>query len=259
MRKIGTPLGLLFGLICIFGAFFMEGGTLENIILGPALLIVLGGTFAATMIGVQLSDFFKIFSLLKIAFFPRKFDFKNTIDEIVDFSAMARKEGILSLEREVGKIDNSFFQKFIKYAIDGTDPETIKNIGETEIRYITQRHDMYSDIFKKMGGYSPTMGIIGTVMGLITTLANAGSEPEVLVRHIATAFIATLWGIFMANLVWLPIADKLKNIHAEEEVFMEIVVEGTLSIQAGEIPSLIKAKLYTILPSSQQPIEKKYM
>jgi chemotaxis protein MotA len=259
MRKIGTPFGLFFGVVCIFGAFFLEGGTLDKIILGPALIIVLGGTFAATMIGIPLNDFFKVFSLIKIAFFPKRYDFKNTIDEIVDFSAMARKEGILSLEREVGRIDNTFFQKFIKYAIDGTDPETIRNIGETEIRYITQRHDKYSDIFKKMGGYSPTMGIIGTVMGLITTLANAGSEPEILVRHIATAFIATLWGIFMANLVWLPIADKLKNVHSEEEIFMEIVVEGTLSIQAGEIPSLIRAKLYTILPSSEQPIEKKYI
>jgi len=258
MRKLGTPLGLIFGLVCIFGAFFLEGGTIDKIILGPALIIVLGGTFAATMIGVPLNDFLKVFTLIKIAFFPKKFDFKNTIDRIVDFSAMARKEGILSLEREVGKIDNPFFQKFIKYAIDGTDPETIKNIGETEIHYISQRHEKFSDIFRKMGGYSPTMGIIGTVMGLITTLANAGNEPEVLVRHIATAFIATLWGIFMANIVWLPIADKLKSIHAEEEIFMEIVVEGTLSIQAGEIPSLIKAKLYTILPSSQQPVEKRY-
>jgi chemotaxis protein MotA len=257
MRKIGTLLGLLLGFLAIFGSFKWEGGTFDNLFMGPAIVIVLGGTFAATIIGVQFDTFLKIFKLMKLSFFPPKYDVVDAIERVVSYASLARREGILSLEREVGGIDNPFFQKFIKYAIDGTDPETIKSIGETEIKYITDRHIMYANVFNKMGGYSPTMGIIGTVMALITTLANAGKEPEVMVRHIATAFIATLWGIFMANLVWLPISDKLKTIHAEEEKYMEIIVEGTLSIQAGEIPSLIRAKLYTILPSNEQPLDKK--
>jgi chemotaxis protein MotA len=258
MRNLGTPLGLLLGILCIFGAFLWEGGTIGSILLGPAILIVLGGTFAATMIGIPFKDFVKIIKLIKIAFFPKKYELKKTINEIVEYSAIARKEGILSLERIINGINDDFFQKFIKYAIDGTEPEIIKVVGEIELRHITNRHEKYFNIFKKMGGYSPTMGIIGTVMGLITTLANAGSEPEVLVRHIATAFIATLWGIFMANLVWLPIADRLKNIHLEEEIYMEIVIQGTLSIQSGDIPSFIKSRLYTVLPLSEQLIEKKF-
>jgi chemotaxis protein MotA len=257
MRKIGTFVGLMIGCVSIFGAFLMEGGTFDKIFMGPAILIVLGGTFAATIVGTHFSTFWKVFTLLKIAFFPPRHDIVDAIERIVNYSSLARKEGILSLEREVNSIPNAFFQKFIKYAIDGTDPDTIRNIGETEIRYITERHQMYSGLFTKMGGFSPTMGIIGTVLALITTLAAAGKNPEILVRNIATAFIATLWGIFMANIVWLPIADKLQTIHAEEEMFMDIIVEGTLSIQSGEIPSLIRAKLYTILPSNQQPLDKK--
>ena len=256
MRNLGTPLGLFLGITCIFGAFLWEGGTLESILIGPAILIVLGGTFAATMIGMPFDDFLKVFKLVKIAFFPKKYKLKKIIDDIVRYSAMARKEGILSLERVLGEIDEDFFQKFIKYAIDGTEPESIQIIGEIELRHIASRHEKYSNIFKKMGGYSPTMGIVGTVMGLINTLANAGNEPDVLVRHIATAFIATLWGIFMANMIWLPIADKLKSIHAEEEVYMEIVIQGTLCIQSGDVPSFIRSRLYTLLPLNEQLIER---
>ena len=103
-----------------------------------------------------------------------------------------------------------------------------------------------------MGGYSPTMGIIGTVMGLIVTLANAGGDPNDLIHHIASAFIATLGGIFMANLVWLPLADKLKTINSEENLIMEVTIEGVLSLQAGEIPAIVRAKLRSMLPTSEQ-------
>ena len=258
MRNLGTPIGLLLGISCIFGAFLWEGGSIESILLGPAILIVLGGTFAATMIGIPFYDFLKIGWLLKIAFHPKKYNIKETINNIVDYSTMARREGILSLERIINEVNEPFFQQFVKYAIDGTDPETIKIMGEVEISHITSRHEKYSNIFKKMGGYSPTMGIIGTVMALINTLAHAGNEPDVLVRHIATAFIATLWGIFMANLVWLPIADRLKNIHLEEEIYMEIIVQGTLSIQSGDIPSFIRSRLYAMLPLNEQSMGKRY-
>jgi chemotaxis protein MotA len=105
-----------------------------------------------------------------------------------------------------------------------------------------------------MGGYSPTMGIIGTVMGLIATLASAGDDADILIRHIAGAFVATLWGVFMANIVWLPIADKLKHIHNEEYLFMDMIVEGVLAIQAGEIPSVIRARLNSMLPAGEQEL-----
>ena len=128
----------------------------------------------------------------------------------------------------------------------------LRALAETEVNYVGERHSRAAAIFQKMGGYSPTMGIIGTVMGLIATLASAGEDANILIRHIASAFIATLWGVFMANIVWLPIADKLKHIHDEEYLFMDMIVEGVLSIQAGEVPSVIKAKLNSMLPAAQQ-------
>ena len=124
--------------------------------------------------------------------------------------------------------------------------------------FVGERHNVNINIFNKMGGYSPTMGIIGTVIGLIGTFAAAGGsggESDKLISHIATAFVATLWGIFLANLVFLPIGDRLKNIHLEEEEYMEVIMRGVIAIQEGEAPSIVKAKLYSMLPASKQ--EKK--
>jgi chemotaxis protein MotA len=118
-----------------------------------------------------------------------------------------------------------------------------------------ERHSRAASILQKMGGYSPTMGIIGTVMGLISTLAAAGDDANTLIRHIAGAFIATLWGVFMANIVWLPLADKLKHINNEEFLYKDVITEGVLSIQAGEIPSVIKARLNSMLPAGEQEEE----
>jgi chemotaxis protein MotA len=145
-------------------------------------------------------------------------------------------------------------KKILRFTIDGADPVVLRNLAETEIANSEDRHFRGAELFEKMGGYSPTMGIIGTVMGLIATLAAAGGDPNQLIHSIAGAFIATLWGVFMANIVWLPIADKLKSIQAEERLFMELITEGVLAIQDGEIPSVIKAKLNSMLPSKEQDL-----
>ena len=125
------------------------------------------------------------------------------------------------------------------------------------MRAMQGRHNTFISMFNKMGGYAPTMGIIGTVMGLIMTLANAGKDPNTLIHSIASAFIATLWGIFSANLLWLPIADKLKQCHLEEKYMMEVSLEGVMAIQSGEIPSIVKSRLMSLLPQKEQePIGK---
>ncbi len=249
---IGTAAGLSLGVLSIFGSFVLEGGSVGALMLIPAMVIVFGGTFGAAMIGTSMKNFLGIGKLLKMALFPPQFEVKAAIEKIVRFSTIARKDGLLALEKELDKVENPFMKKILRFAIDGTDPEVLRSLAETEVINAAQRHAKSSSIFQKMGGYSPTMGIIGTVMGLIATLAAAGEDPNLLIHHIASAFIATLWGVFMANIVWLPIADKLKHVHAEENLFMEIIVEGILSIQVGEIPSVIKAKLNSMLPSSQQ-------
>jgi chemotaxis protein MotA len=255
MRKsidITTVVGLALGFIGIFGSYLWEGGSLGGILLGPAMFIVFVGTFAAAMIGTSLKSFLKIGELLRLVITPPIFAVEKEIQTIVRYSTIARRDGLLALEKELSSVSNPFMRKILRFAIDGTEPEILRELAETEVRYVNERHADGAMLFQKMGGYSPTMGIIGTVMGLIATLAAAGSDPDVLIHHIGSAFVATLWGVFMANLVWLPIADKLRHIHNEEYLFMDLIVEGILSIQAGEIPSVIKAKLYSMLPLDQQ-------
>ncbi len=254
---IATAGGLALGFLSIVGSFLMEGGTIGALILLPAMTIVFGGTIAAAMIGTSVKNILSIGKLIMLALFPPKFDVKSTIDSIVRYSTIARKEGLLALEKELENVRDPFLKKMLRFAIDGTDPDVLRSLAETEVTYVAERHAQYAGIFQKMGGYSPTMGIIGTVMGLISTLAAAGEDPNELIRHIAMAFVATLWGVLMANIVWLPIADKLKNIHNEEHIFAEMIVEGVLAIQAGEIPSVIKAKLNSMLPSGEQEVDTK--
>ncbi|HUI64439.1 MAG TPA: MotA/TolQ/ExbB proton channel family protein [Bacteroidota bacterium] len=252
---IATASGLALGVIAIFGSFMLEGGSMGALILLPAMTIVFLGTFAASMIGASLTQFLGIGRMIKLALFPPSYEVKETIESIVRFSTVARKEGLLALEKELGKVSNAFMKKILRFAIDGTEPEVLRALAETEVNYVGERHARSAAVFQKMGGYSPTMGIIGTVMGLIATLASAGEDANILIRHIASAFIATLWGVFMANIVWLPIADKLKFIHDQEYLFMDMIVEGVLSIQAGEVPSVIKAKLNSMLPACEQELE----
>lgn len=250
--EIGTIAGLLFGLISIFGSFMMEGGNLGALIMIPAMTIVIGGTFATAMIGTSFKQFSRIWRFALIAFMPPKHDVEKLIETIVRYATIARKDGLLALEKELNAAQHAFLKKMLRFAIDGTDPQTMRTVAETEIGFLNERHNSNAQIFQKMGGYAPTMGIIGTVMGLIVTLANAGGNPNDLIHHIASAFIATLWGIFTANIIWLPIADKLKTIHGEESLVMELALEGVLSLQAGEIPAIVRAKLRSMLPTEEQ-------
>ncbi|MCL5035358.1 MAG: MotA/TolQ/ExbB proton channel family protein [Bacteroidetes bacterium] len=250
--EIGTVAGLAFGIISIFGSFLMEGGKIGALIMIPAMVIVFGGTFATAMIGTSFNQFGKIWKFAIIAFMPPKHDVEKLIESIVHYATVARKDGLLSLEKELNELQHAFLKKMLRFAIDGTDPQTMRAVADAEMGFLNERHLSNAQIFQKMGGYAPTMGIIGTVMGLIVTLANAGGDPNDLIHHIASAFIATLWGIFTANIIWLPLADKLKTIHGEENLVMEVTLEGVLAVQAGEIPAIVKAKLMAMLPSSQQ-------
>jgi len=249
---MGTAGGLVFGVGSVFGSFMLEGGQVGALILLPAMVIVFGGTIAAALIGTSAREVLGIRKLIHLTLFRPTYRLKETIESIVGFSSIARKDGLLMLDKELLRIENPFLRKLLRFAIDGTEPQVLRSIGETELKYVAERHARGAAIFQKMGGYSPTMGIIGTVMGLIATLAAAGQDPNELIRHIASAFIATLWGVFMANLVWLPLADKLKNIHHDEELYMDITVEGILSIQAGEVPDSLRAKLQSMLPRELQ-------
>lgn len=252
LRKLGGINGLLLGVLSIFGAFIIEGGSIKALFLLPPLIVVFGGTFAATIIGFGFDRFRKIFSLMKLAYFPQDYDITKLIYSFIEFSITSRKEGLLSLEKEVEKLAYQYPKKLIRFVVDGTDADSLQNIANAEIKAMQERHFSNIFIFTKMGGYAPTMGIIGTVMGLVMTLAGAGGDPNSLIHSIASAFIATLWGVFSANLIWLPIGDKLKQCHLEEKNMMQISLEGVLALQSGEIPSVMKARLVSMLPQKEQ-------
>lgn len=252
IRKFGSINGFFLGIISIFGAFIYEGGSLKAIFLLAPILIVFGGTFAAVIVGFGLDKVANIFKLMRIAYFPREYNVNKLIDTFFEMSVKARREGLLVLEKDLDKFEYHFPKKLLRFAIDGTSIDSLETMAQLEMQAMQDRHFSNAFIFMKMGGYAPTMGILGTVMALIMTLANAGKEPQVLINNIATAFIATLWGVLSANLLWLPIGDKLKKCHLEEKHMMEISLEGAIALQNGEIPMILKARLVSMLPQNEQ-------
>lgn len=254
IKKLGSVNGLILGILSVFGAFILEGGSVNALFLIPPIIIVFGGTFAAIIIGFGLENFLKIFQLIRIAYFPKTYNQQNIIDTLVKLSFKARKEGLLSIESEINSIDFFFCRKLLRNAIDGTDPNMLMELAEVEMKSIQERHLSNIFLFTKMGGYAPTMGILGTVMGLIMALSQAGSEPTVLIKSIATAFIATLWGVFSANLIWLPIADRLRKCHQDEKQLMLLSLQGVIAIQSGDIPILVKSRLISMLPQKEQEL-----
>ena len=250
--KYGAFIGFGFGIFSIFGAFLIEGGSFQALFLLPPLIIVFGGTFSAVIIGFGLEKFIDAISVVKLAYWPQKYNLVKLINNFIEFSIISRREGLLTIEKYIDKLDYTFPKKLIRYAVDGTDPQALENLAFLEMKAMEDRHYSNIQVFSKMGGYAPTMGIIGTVMGLIMTLASAGENPNVLIHNIASAFIATLWGIVSANILWFPIGDKLKKCHSDEKYMMEISLEGILALQNGEVPSIIKARLISMLPQKEQ-------
>jgi len=247
-----TLFGIILGFVAILGSFFWEGGSPETLFLLPAITIVIGGTLAAGITGTSFQVFARLPVLLRITISPKQYNWMALLDKIILLSSQARKSGILTLEESVNKIEHPFMRKMFLVMIDGIDNQNLLNIAEFELSSITERHFENISFLNKLGGYSPTMGIIGTVMGLIATFAAAGSDPNVLIHHIASAFIATLWGIFMANIVWLPLADKLRYLHDAEMKLNNFILNGISAIQIGDTPSVIMMKLAAAFPASEQ-------
>ena len=238
--------GLIIGLGFVILAYLLEGGKISAILQLPAIMLVIGGTIGASMVTTSFETIRNAPSYLKIAFFGKPMDPRETIDRIVHMAERARRDGILGLEGDLKTITNPFFRKAVQLVIDGTETSVLREILETEVNYISGRHKKGILLFQKMGGFSPTLGILGTVLGLINTLANTEDASQ-MAGHIAAAFIATLWGVGMANLIYLPIGDKLKHRHEEEMIMLELITEGALSIQSGDNPRVIRTKLLSFI------------
>jgi chemotaxis protein MotA len=266
---ISTLLGLLLGFGSLIVATLLEGGSPASFIQISAMLIVFGGTIGATLTGYPLESVKKLPVLVRIALKKLDLDAHALIDSFVALAEKARKNGLLSLEAEAQQIKDPFTQQAIMLAIDGTEAETLKTILETQLEYLEERHEVLIGMLEAMGGFAPTMGIIGTVMGLVRVLSNL-SDPNSLGPKIAVAFIATLWGVSSANLIWLPLGNKLKRKNHEEAFYRRVVIEGVLAVQSGENPRLVRQKLEGMVPqfaknakqsnaaeASEQPREEK--
>ena len=243
---LSSILGLVLGFVMLVGGFLLEGGHFTSLLEPTAAMIVFGGTAGATIASFSMEDIKQVPQLFKITFTEKRYEVQELIAILSSFAEKARREGLLSLERETATIDDDFLKQGIQLVVDGTDPALVRDILETQIEFTDQRHKIGSEIFEAAGGYSPTMGIIGTVMGLVHVLSNL-ADPDSLGPSIAVAFIATLYGVAFANVAWLPIGHKLKLKSKQERFVMEIALEGILSIQAGDNPSIVKEKLKAFL------------
>ena len=235
----------------VLTSFLMDGGHLGALIQIPAMILVLLGTFGAAAITTSFNHLTNLPKLFKIILFERKYNPQELIDIIYDLAQKSRKNGLLSLEKELKDIGDSFLKKAIQLAIDGFETNKIKEILEIEMSYIHERHKVGADFFQKLGGFSPTLGIIGTVLGLIHALGNMENSAN-MAGAIAAAFIATLWGVTMANLIYLPVSDKLKAKHTDEALYLEIICEGVLSLAMGDNPRVIRMKLLSFLLPDQR-------
>lgn len=241
-----TILGLIAGVGFLVGAFVLEGGHISSLFQLTAAMIVFGGTAAALTVSTPVEQLKQLPKILKIAFTHKSRDPLEVIDELVSLATIARREGILALEEKIETYDDEFFKNGVRLVVDGVDPELVRSIMETELSFIEERHSKGAAIFEQAGGFAPTMGIIGTVMGLVHVLSNL-EDASKLGPAIAVAFIATLYGVASANIMWLPIANKLKIRSKQEVMIRELMIEGILSIQAGENPNILGQKLKVFL------------
>ena len=235
-------IGIIMSFVAIIGGNYLEGGHLGALANGPAALIVLGGTVGAAMLQSPMSAFKRAMQTLVWILFPPRIDMTGGIDRVVNWSLTARKEGLLGLEGVADSEPDSYARKGLQLLVDGVEPQTIRSV--LEVDYMTQesRDIEAAKVFESMGGYAPTIGIIGAVMGLIHVMGNL-ADPGQLGSGIAVAFVATIYGVASANLVLLPIASKLKAIAMRQSLYREMLLEGILSIAEGENPRSIELKL----------------
>jgi chemotaxis protein MotA len=229
----------------------MEGSSPMAIILVPPMILVFGGTFGAAIAGSAMADVMKIGGWFKQALMPAKVPpIADRIATLVSLAEKARKEGLLALEAQVKDIDDPFLKRGLQMGIDGTDPEELRTVLEGEISAKKGEDKVAAKFFTAMGGYAPTVGIIGTVVGLIHVLENL-SDPGALGPLIAGAFVATLWGVLSANIFWLPMGAKITRISELQAAQMELLVEGITEIQAGTSPRAVRQKLTALVPPSE--------
>lgn len=235
-------IGVILAFVAIIGGNYLEGGHVGALLNGPAAIIVIGGTLGAAFIQTPLPIFKRSLVIVRWIFVPPQLRMQEGIVRIIEWSATARKEGLLGLEILADLEPDPFVRKGLHLLVDGNEPEAMRSIMEVDLITQESRDLMAAKVYESMGGYSPTIGIIGAVMGLIHVMGNL-ADPSALGSGIAVAFVATIYGVALANLFLLPMANKLKSVVMQQSRYREMLLEGLLSIAEGENPRAIEMKL----------------
>jgi chemotaxis protein MotA len=252
---LGTLLGICMGLAAIMAGFSYEGGSIIQILQPTAAMIVFGGTLGATLISFPMATFKRSLADLIHLFRDSENEPNGVIDDMVRFSHKARREGIISLEKDAESIQDPFFKKAITMALDGTDPRELRQAMECELQNMDERGEHSARVLEAAGGFAPTIGIIGAVLGLIQVMQHLDNISEV-GSGIAVAFVATIYGVACANVFLLPAAAKLKFKHRQIIIVKEMMLEGVLGIIQGENPRLIEGKMMSFMEEKYQRLRE---
>ena len=250
--EISTVIGLVMGLVSVFVGMILKGAPLSAMNNPAAFLIIIGGTFSCLFIAFKMDQMKMLPKLFSMTFKkPPTHEKGELLQLFIELSQIARREGILALESKVQEIEDPFFRTGLGMVIDGMDPDFVGDVLDAELSVMQERHATGRLMLSQAGTYAPTLGVLGAVVGLIAALGNL-NDIDKLGHAIAAAFIATILGIFSAYVIYLPLANKLKLLSEEEVGEKRMIIEGILSLQAGDSPTAIEAKLMVFIPQSQR-------
>jgi chemotaxis protein MotA len=243
-----TLIGIVLAFIIVVMTLILEGGSPGSLLLLAPLMLVFGGTFAVGAAGMSGKLFFSSLKAAGKSLVAGTPQYESLLETLVECANIARRDGLLSLEATVAEIEDPLLRRGLELAIDGTDPGDLGRILEAELHSETVYGGRQAKLFADMGGYAPTIGIIGTILGLVTVLGNL-SNPDELGGLIAAAFVAAMWGVLSANVFWLPISSKMKLLNDLRTTQGEVIIEGILAIQAGANPRMVERRLRALLPA----------
>lgn len=252
---LATLLGIAIAMVSLVIGFTMDGGSIHDLLQPTAALIIFGGTLGATMTGISMKDFLSSWKFIRVAVLSKANPPLERIDALCELAKVARRDGMLSLDSRVEEVEGEFLRKYLRLTVDGTDHQELRTIMAIDISNMESRHRRTADIFDAAAGFSPTMGIIGTVMGLIHVLGGL-TNVSALGPKIAVAFTATLYGVLLANVVLHPLANKLRFRGEFEATMLELEMEAILSIHSGDNPGLLREKLLSFLPQGERSVAR---
>jgi len=248
-------IGLVLGAICIVMALILKGASVAMLLNGEVAVIIFGGMIAAVLSSYTMADIKRLPKVMKVLMSNEEPDLNGMIEKMVELSNIARREGLLALEAPVNELDDPFMKQGLELVVDGAEAEQIRDLMESEVDAMESRHHRMSGLFKTAGATSPTLGVMGAAIGLIGALGNL-SDINKLGPMIASAFVATIFGIFMGYLVMIPFATRLEAKNEEEVLLKTMIIEGVMDIQAGHSAKVIEQKLYAQIPPEKRKVSE---